>query len=44
MIHSGRIVPPVTVSQGNKLSVRFKSDAYMHDIPGFFAEYSMIEQ
>jgi hypothetical protein len=44
MIHSGQIVPPVTVSQGNKLSVRFQSDAYMHDIPGFIAEYSMIDQ
>ncbi|XP_046448205.1 CUB domain-containing protein 2-like [Daphnia pulex] len=44
MIHSGRIVPPVTVSQGNKLSVRFQSDAYMHDIPGFIAEYSMTDQ
>lgn len=44
MIHSGMIVPPVTISQGNKLTVRFQSDAYMHDIPGFIAQYSMVDQ
>ena len=39
--HSGRVVPPVTVSRGNQLIVRFQSDAYMHDIPGFIAQYSV---
>jgi len=39
LTHSGRSIPGPILSKGNSLVVRFKSDAYMHDILGFRAQY-----